>query len=158
MVFGSIQIGNLEKILQSFELPEETVNAIKMLIKNVKSYVRWADGDTKYFETGWSSPRRSNLCLEHILRKSPDSKSQLGFTLTQGKTRRHTAKETTDVDYFSELAVLSRHLSYATILLKSLEKFASETDLNANLSKQNWCHKTKNPEPMRSMNGEQKDL
>ena len=40
MVFGSIQIGNLEKILQSFELPEETVNAIKMLIKNVKSYVR----------------------------------------------------------------------------------------------------------------------
>ena len=51
MVFGSIQIGNLEKILQSFELPEETMNAIKMLIKNVKSYVRWADGDTKYFET-----------------------------------------------------------------------------------------------------------
>ena len=40
MVFGSIQIGNLEKILQSFELPEETMNAIKMLIKNVKSYVR----------------------------------------------------------------------------------------------------------------------
>ena len=40
MLFGSIQIGNLEKILQSFELPEETMNAIKMLIKNVKSYVR----------------------------------------------------------------------------------------------------------------------
>ena len=51
------------------------------------------------------------------------------------KSRRHTAKETTDADYASESAVFSHHLSYATTLLKSLEKVAFETGLNINVSK-----------------------
>ena len=48
--FDSIHRGKMEQILLAYDIPKETVAAIKILYRNTKVKVRSPDGDTDYFD------------------------------------------------------------------------------------------------------------
>ena len=69
-----------------------------MLYNNTRSMVRSPDGDTPYFEitTGvlqgdTLAPFLFIICLDYILKTSLDNNRELGFTVTERKSRRYPA-------------------------------------------------------------------
>ena len=89
----------MKEILLKYGIPEETVCVIMMLYKNTRSMVRSPDGDTPYFEitTGvlqgdTLAPFLFIICLDYILKTSLDNNRELGFTLTERKSRRYPAE------------------------------------------------------------------
>ena len=97
-----------------------------MLYNNTRSMVRSPDIHTPYFEitTGvlqgdTLAPFLFIICLEYILKTSLDNNRELGFTLTERKSRRYLAEKITDTDYADDIIVTSNTLKDAnTLLLK----------------------------------------
>ena len=106
--------------------------------------VRSPDGDTPYFEitTGvlqgdTLAPFLFIICLEYILKTSLDNNRELGFTLTERKSRIYPAEQITDTDYSDDIAVTSNTLKDANILLLKIESAAKEIGLCINMTKLN---------------------
>ena len=123
----------MKEILLKYGITEETVSAIMMLYKNTRSMVRSPDGDTPYFEitTGvlqgdTLAPFLFLICLDYILKTSLDNNRELGFTLTERKSRRYPAEQITDTDYADDIAVTSNTLKDANTLLLKIESAGKE--------------------------------
>ena len=96
--FDSIKRNKMEQILQIYGIPTETIEAIMMLYRNTRSMVRSPDGDTAFFEINTGvlqgdtlAPFLFILCLDYILKTSVDINAELGFTLTERRSRRYPA-------------------------------------------------------------------
>ena len=125
----------MKEILLKYGVPEETVCAIMMLYKNTRSMVRSPDGDTPYFEitTGvlqgdTLAPFLFIICLDYILKTSLDNNRELGFTLTERKSKRYPAEQITDTDYADDIAVTSNTLKDANTLLLKLNQPPEKLD------------------------------
>ena len=101
-----------------------TVCVIMMLYKNTRSMIRYPDGDTHYFEikTGvlqgdTLAPFLFKSCLDYILKTSLDNNRDLGFTLTERKSRRYPAEKIIDTDYADYIAVTSNTLKDTNTLM-----------------------------------------
>ena len=89
----------MKEILSNYDILEETVYAIIMPYKNTRSMARSPDGDTPYFEITTGVLQGDTLmtflfiiCLEYILKMSLDNNRELGFTLTERKSRQYPAE------------------------------------------------------------------
>ena len=140
--FDSIHRGKMEEILTAYGIPKEPVDAIMMLYKNTRSMVHSPDGDTDFFDitTGvlqgdTLAPFLFIICLDYVLRKALDDNLELGFTLTERRSRRHPAQKITDADYADDIAILTDYLGNATSLLHGIEKLAKEIGLYVNAVK-----------------------
>ena len=140
--FDSIHRGKMKEILLAYGIPNETVNAIMILYQNTHSKVRSPDGDTDFFDIiagvlqgDTLAPYIFIICLDYVLRKSLDTNTELGFTLSKPKSRRYPAVNITDADYADDLAVLTDYLKDATSLLHKIETVASQIGLYINVSK-----------------------
>ena len=141
----------MKEILLNYSIPEETVCAIMMLYKNTHSMVFSPDGDTSYFEiiTGvlqgdTLAPFLFIICLDYILKTSLDNNRELGFTLTERKSRRYPAEQITDTDYADDIAVTSNTLKDANTLLLKIESAAKEIGLSINTDKTEYINTTQN--------------
>ena len=96
--FDSIHRGKMKNILSAYGIPTETVEAIMILYRETRSMVRSPDGDTPYmvyfvyFEVYFEittgvlqgdtlAPFLFIICLDYVLRKSPDDNEHLGLTI-----------------------------------------------------------------------------
>ena len=90
----------------------EIINAIMMLYRNIRSMVRSPDGDTTFFEItpgvlqgDTLAPFLFIVCLYYILKTAIDKSTELGFTLTQRRSRRYPALHIIYIDYADDIAV-----------------------------------------------------
>ena len=75
------------------------------------------------------------ICLDYVLRKAIDEKTDLGFILIQRKSRRHPAKKISDADYADDIAVLTDYLEDAAKVLDNIEQLAQVKGLYLNSEK-----------------------
>ena len=104
--------------------------------------VRSPDGDTPYFEITTGVLQGDTLaqflfiiCLDYILKTSLDNNRELGFTLTERKSRRYPAEQITDTDYADDIAVTNNTLKDTNTLLLKIESAAKEIGLCINTDK-----------------------
>ena len=160
--FDSIHRGKMKDILLAYGIPQETVDAIMMLYQNTRAMVRSPDGDTDLFnitagvlQGDTLAPYIFIICLDYVLRKALDSNTELGFTLSKPRSRRHPAVQITDADYADDIAVLTNRLIDATSLLHKIEDAASEVGLYINASKTEFiCLNQDQSDGMKTGNGE----
>ena len=99
-----------------------------MLYYNTRLMVRSPDGDTPFLEitTGvlqgnTLAPFLFIICLDYILKTSLDNDRELGFTLTERRSRRYPAEQINDIDYADDITVTSNTLNDANTLLLKIE-------------------------------------
>ena len=142
--FDSIKRNKMEQILQIYGIPTETIEAIMMLYRNTRSMVRSPDSNTTFFEitTGvlkgdTLAPFLFILCLHYILKTSVDINAELGFTLTERRSRRYRASHITDIDYADDIAITKNDMKSANTLLHQIEVTSNEIVLSINTEKIN---------------------
>ena len=93
-----------------------------MLYNNTLSMVRSPDGYTPFFEitTGvlqgdTLAPFLFIICLDYNLKTFLDNDRELGFTLTERRSRRYPAEQITDIDYSDDIAVISNTLKMSIL-------------------------------------------
>ena len=128
----SINRKEMNYILIKYEIPEEITNTIMMLYKNTQSMVRSPDGDTSFFKitTGvlqgdTIAPFIFIVCLDYVLMNSLDINSNLGFTLSQRRSRCSPEIYITDIDYADDIAVITDSVNAAMTLLHNIEERSS---------------------------------
>ena len=109
-----------------------------MLYKNTKVKVCSLDGGTDYFDIVVVVQLRITLapflliiCLNYVLRTSPDLMKENGFKLTNERSRRYPAQTITDADYVDYTDTPTQ----AKTLLHSLEQAAGGIGLHVNKNK-----------------------
>ena len=145
--FDSIHRGNIEQILQAYDIPKVTVAVIMILYRNTKVKVRSPDGDTEYFDIvsevlqgDMLAPHLFIICLDYVLRTSMDKIKVNSFELTKKRSRRYPAKTITDADDADDIAILANTPNQAETLLHSLERAAAGIGLHVNAHKTEYMH------------------
>ena len=133
--------GRWKKILLAYGVPEETVAAIMILLRNTKVKVRSPDEDTEYFDIVAGVQQGDTLApylfirLDYVLRTSIDKIKENGFELTKKRSRRYPAKRITDADYADDIAILANTPNQAETLLHSLERVVAGLGHHVNAHK-----------------------
>ena len=122
-----------------------------MLYRNTRSMVRSPDGDTAFFEitTGvlqgdTLAPFLFILCLDYILKTSVDINAELGFTLTERRSRRYPATHITDIDYADDIAITTNDMKSVNTLLHQIEVTSNEIGLSINTEKTQYMKLNQN--------------
>ena len=132
----------MNHILIKYGIPEEITNAIMMLYKNTQPMVRSPDGDTSFFKitTGalqgdTLAPFLFTVCLDYVLKNSLDINSNIGFTLSQSRSRRSPEICLTIIDYADDIVVTTDSVNAAMTLLHKIEEKSSYIGLKINTDK-----------------------
>ena len=140
--FDSIHRGKMEQILLAYGLPKETVAAITIFYRNTKVKVHSPDGDTEYFDIvagvlqgDMLAPYLFIIFLDYVLRTTIDKIKENGFELTKKRSRRYSAKATTDANYADDIAILANTPKQAETQLHSLEWTAAGIGIHVNAHK-----------------------
>ena len=106
--------------------------------------VRSHDGDTTFFEIITGVLQGDTLahflfiiCLYYILKTDIVKSTELGFTLTQRRSRRYPALHITDIDYADDIAVTTNIMKDANTLLHQIKETADDIGLEINSDKTN---------------------
>ena len=104
--------------------------------------VRSPDVDTPFFDITTGVLQGDTLALfifiiglDYILKTSLDNDIELGFTLTERRSRRYPVEQITDIDYADDIALTSNTLKDVNTLLLKIELAAKEIGLNINIDK-----------------------
>ena len=95
----------MKKILLAYDLPKETVIAIRLLYRNTKAKVHSPDGDTDFFDIIVGNKLALYLfinCLDYELRTPIDLIKENGFIL-----KRQEVETITDEGYADDKALLA---------------------------------------------------
>ena len=125
--FDSIHREKMEQIFLAYGLHKETVEAIMMLYKNIKSKSPLTDGD--------SLLRHCSICIDYVLRTSIDLMKENCFKLTKERSRRYLAQTITDADDVDDRVLLANTPALAESLLRNLEQVAGSIGLHFNANK-----------------------
>ena len=113
--------------------------------------VRSPVGDKPYFEiiTGvlqgdTLAPFLFKINLSRLYSEDLDNNRELGFTLTEIKSRRYPAVLITDTDYADDIAVTSNTLKDAKTLLLKIESAAKEIGICINTEKTEYININQN--------------
>ena len=97
----------MKKILIKYGIPEETVNAIMMIYITLDQwYVHLTEIhlSSSVLQGDRLAPFLFIICLDHILKTFLDNDRELGFTLTERRSRRYPAEQIIDKDYADDTA------------------------------------------------------
>ena len=104
------------EILNLYEIPQEVVNAIKVLYTDTKAKVLTSDGDTDTFDTvsGILQGDTLALFLFAIVLDSLDARFKKGLLIYPRRSRRHLSVHVTDLDFSADdLAITSETVQNA---------------------------------------------
>ena len=131
----------MERVLLAYDLPKETVAAIRMLCKNMK---------VKVCSPGWRHRllRHCSRCatrrhispylfIIYVLRMSIDIMKENSFKLAKERSGRYPAQTNMDTNYADDVVLLANTPSQDETLLHSLEWVPTGISLHVN------THKTK---------------
>lgn len=141
--FDSIDRTMMFRILKAYDIPPRLLNAIKAIHSGTRAKVVTEEGDTDEFEitTGvlqgdTLAPYLFVIVLDYALRKAIEGReSDLGFTLTPRKSRRHPAKALADLDFADDIVLLSDDIAQAQALLTLVERECLKIGLVSNTKK-----------------------
>ena len=80
------------------------------------------------------------ICLDYILKTSLNNDKELGFTLTERRSRRYPAEQIIDIDYADDIAVTSNTLKYDNTLVLKMSLAATKIELNTNTDKTEYMY------------------
>ena len=133
-----------------------------MLYRNTRSMVRSPDGDT-FFEITTGVLQGDTLAtflfilfLDYILKTAIDKSTELGFTLTQRRSRRYPSLHITDIDYADiDIAVNTNTMNDENTLLHQIEETADDIGLDINSDNTEYMRLNPNSDDgnMKSKNG-----
>ena len=139
--FDSVNRSIMFKILSNYGIPEEIINAIKVVYDSHTSYINTPDGPTDPFTTTTGvlqgdtlAPYLFVIVVDYILRQSVGFNNAKGLYIKPNKTQRDPAKFLTDLDYADDIA-LTAQISDAQQLLTSLEVASAKVGLMLNAKK-----------------------
>ena len=122
-----------------------------MLYRNTRLMVRSPDGDTAFFrDYHWGlqgdtlAPFLFILCLDYILKTSVDINAELGFTLTERRSRYYPATHITDIDYADDIAITTNDIKSANTLLHQIEVTSNEIGRSINTEKTQYIKLNQN--------------
>ena len=141
--FHSIDRAVLFKILKIYRIPEILIRAIKYLHSNSKAQVISPDGITETFLIQNGVLQGDNLApflfiiaLDYAMRLAIDGReSEIGFEIERKKSRRHPAVNVTDFSYADDVALFSKNIVEAQILLQRVEEECGNIGLKINCKK-----------------------
>ena len=101
--------------------------------------VRYPYGDTAFFEITTGVLQGDTLapflfisCLDYILKNYIDFNAELGFTLTERRSRRYPVTYITDIDYADDIEITTNDMKIANTLLHQIEVTSNEIGLSIN--------------------------
>ena len=103
-----------------------------MLYRNTRSMIISPDRDITFFEITTGVLQGDTLapflfiCLNYILKTAIDNSTELGFTLTQRRSRRYPALHITDIDYADDIVITTNTMKDANTLLHLIEETADD--------------------------------
>ena len=140
--FDSVNRKMMLSILAAYGIPDKIISAIALLYRETEAMVRTPDGDTGFFpihsgvlQGDTLAPFLFIIVLDYVMRSTVTDFENLGFTLTQRKSRRYPAVKITDADFADDIALFSDNIKDAQELLDRLELAANEVGLYLNTSK-----------------------
>ena len=137
--FDSVNRSAMLHILKLYGIPNQIIEAVRIMYDNQTTFVLTPDGPTDFFTTTSGilqgdtlAPYLFIIVVDYILRQSLDKSYTKGLTITQRRSSRHKSQHLTDLDYADDLALLSDLISDAQELLHSLEIAAEKVGLTLN--------------------------
>ena len=125
----------MKQILIKYGIPEETVNAI-MMLDQLYVHLTEIHLSSSVLQGDRLAPFIFIICLDHILKTSLDNDRELGFTLTERRSRGYPAEQITDIDYIDDIAIRNNTLKDANNApLLKIELAPKEIGLNTNTDK-----------------------
>ena len=132
----------MEQILLTYNLPKETVAAIRMLYENSKVKVRSPDRDTDYdnivagvLQGDTLAPYLFIICQDYVLRTSIDIMEDNGFKLAKERSRRYPEQTIMDADNADDIELLANTPVQPETLLHGLKQATAGIGLHVNTHK-----------------------
>ena len=143
--FDSVNRSRMFDILLAYGIPEETVNAIKIMYENTSATVLTPEGETEYFSINSGilqgdplAPFLFIIVLDYALRMAIEVND--GLVISRRRSSRHPAQHLADLDFADDIALLENTSLDAEHLLHKVEKAALEVGLALNASKTKFIH------------------
>ena len=160
--FDSIHREKMFAILKAYNIPDELVNAIKLLYHNTRAKVVSPDGETEEFEIvagvlqgDTLAPYLFTIVLDYVMREAMTKTDNPGFTLSKRRSKRHPPVTISDLDFADDIALTLDNLQEAQTLLTGVETAASNVGLHLNAAKTEMIVYNQQIEMINSLNGEQ---
>ena len=140
--FDSVNREKMFEILGLYGIPNETIDAIKVLYTNTRSSIVTPDGETESFDIlsgilqgDTLAPFLFIIVIDYIMRISVDTMKENGLMYRPRRSSRHPDLFITDADFADDIALLSDSLTNAQKLLSALESASNCTGLYLNETK-----------------------
>ena len=130
------------EIQDLYGIPQEMVNAIKVLYTETKARVLTSDGETDTFDMvsgilqgDTLAPFLFIVVLDYVLRISLDAGYKKGLLIHPRRSRRHPSVHVTDLDFTDDLAITSDTVQNVEELLHAVEEAAAYVGLHCNTTR-----------------------
>ena len=140
--FDSINRDQMFKILEAYGIPNEIINAIKVIYKDNIAAVITPTGLTEFFRVlsgifqgDTLAPFLFIIVIDYVLRKTYRACPGAGIDLVPRRGSRQPATHLGDLSYADDVTLLSYYRDKAQELLHSLEQAASQVGLLVNADK-----------------------
>ena len=129
-------------ILKAYGVPDQVVQAIKILYTNTFAKVISPDGDTNFFEVEAGvlqgdilAPYLFVIALNYVLRNATKDEAAVGFILDKARSRRYPAAMICDTHFADDLALTSNTLEQARLFVLKVESMSTQIGLHLNEDK-----------------------
>ena len=143
--FDSIDRNVMFKILEAYGIPQEIVDAIKIMYTNTSATVITPEGLTDLFSINTGvlqgdplAPFLFIICLDYALHKAINQSD--GITLKRRMSSRHPAEHLADLGYADDIALFGDTVHNAQDLLIKVELACQASGLYLNASKTKYMH------------------
>ena len=141
--FDSINHQAMFHILSAYGVPPRLLQAIILSYDNLRAKISSPDGETDYFKIFAGVMQGDTLApfifvivLDYALRKAINgNEEELGFTLSERRSRTDPATSICDLDFADDIVLLSNEIDQARRLLNSVEGECRQVGLEPNAGK-----------------------
>ena len=145
--FDSVDRSMMFKILKLYGIPDEIIDAKKVLYTNTSAIVLSPDGETEPFNILAGILQGDTLAsflfviiVDYVLRVSVDKSQNKGIEIQPRRSSRYPAHHLTDTDFADDIALISSAIKNAQSLLISLEQAANSVGLHLNEKKTEYMN------------------
>ena len=141
--FDSIHRTKMLKILKAYGIPDQLVNAIRILYENTRAKIITPDGETSLFDIiagvlqgDTLAPYIFIIILDYAMKQAlRDNETELGFQIRKRMSRRIGAEIITDLDFADDIALITETLQQGQELLSRVESSTARVGLHLNADK-----------------------
>jgi hypothetical protein len=144
--FDSVSRATILSILRLYNVPAETIDGIGSMYNGTSAFVRTSVGPSSLFSTSTGvlqgdtlAPFLFVIVIDYVLRHAFPN-DDLGIELSRRRSSRHPAVRLSVLAYADDIALLSRSIPDAQVMLERLESYAASVGLHINTGKTKALH------------------